>query len=125
MSKKKNIIFIIFIVIVLPLIVWGVSILKCEILTSFYGDEFVNQEKISNTIGKTEYLKVLEYSDSSARVYYISHDFLSGEVFTFINENEEWFVDEWEKTIWSKHGSADDFIWPYIIDTLRYSLNIK
>ena len=34
------------------------------------------------------------------------------DLFTFVLKDEHWTLDKWS-TIWSKTGSADDFIWPY------------
>lgn len=125
MSKKAKIILsVLIIIIILPLAVWGVSLLKCEILTSLHGEEFTEVYRENTMMGDIEYLKVLDYSDSSARVYYVSHDYLSGDVLTFSNENGEWKYESWERTVWSKTGSADGFLWPYITDTLVHSLKM-
>ena len=80
MSKEIKIILsvltaILTAILVLPFAIWGVSVLRCEILTNSCGDEFAEGYKQCNMIGDIEYLKVLDYSDSSARVYYVSEDY--------------------------------------------------
>lgn len=124
MSKKiKIILSVLTAILVLPFAIWGVSVLRCEILTNSCGDEFAEGYKQCNMIGDIEYLKVLDYSDSSARVYYVSEDYFSGNVFTFTEENGVWKMEKWE-TVWSKYGSADGFLWPYITDSLIHSYKI-
>ena len=87
--------------------------IKAEVLTLKYGDEFEGLQKQTNMLGELEYLKVLSYSSDTAEVLYITD---SGDLrclLTFAREpNDEWEVSEW-KTIWSKSGSADEFMWPF------------
>ena len=110
----KKICFRIFLAfIVLFMLIWGIAILKCEILTYKYGYQFNTIYQENTMIGEIEYFKVLEYSDTYARVYYVSKN--SGNVLTFSKKSGEWKYDKWEQTVWSKTGSADDFIWPYIL----------
>lgn len=96
------------------LIIWFSSFIKCELLTSFYGEYFNSIYKENTMFGDIEYLKVLKYSNKTARVYYVSHDYLSGDILVFSKKNGEWEYDYWEKTVWAKYGSADGFVWPYI-----------
>ena len=95
------------------LIIWGSSILKCEILTYRYGNQFSTIYRENTMIGDIDYLKILNYSDSEAQVYYVSENRSGGDVLIFCKENNEWKTISW-KTIWSKTGSADGFVWPYI-----------
>ncbi len=63
-------------------------------------------------ITESDYFRVLEYSDSYAKVYYVNRD-LTGELLGFEKENGEWVYTEW-RTIWSAcGGSASEVIWPY------------
>ena len=59
-----------------------------------------------------EYFKILDYSETTATVYYVSENMSGGNVLEFVKQNEEWVYSNWE-TIWSKTGSASDIIWPY------------
>ena len=110
MNKKIFIIFLI-IAIAIPCFIWGDAIIKCEILTKQFGEEFMGLEQSVDMMSKAKTLKVLEYSMYLARVYYKNEEV--GNVFQFKKENGEWLVEYWN-TIWSKSGSAEGFIWPYI-----------
>lgn len=96
-------------VIICIFILWFFPYMKYELLTWKNGAEFSGLQKTTNMIGDVDYLKVLDYSVDSARVYYVGE---SGNILTFIQNNERWELVSW-KTIWSKSGSADNFIWPY------------
>jgi len=96
------------------LLFWGGSIAKCEILTYLHGKEFETLYKANNMIGEQKYLKVLNYSDTSARIYYVSVNGYGGDILTFVKKGDIWVYDKWERTVWSKSGSADGFIWPYL-----------
>jgi hypothetical protein len=69
------------------------------------------EESTTNMMSKSKTIKVLEYSTISSRVYYKNS--YSGNVLKFIKKDDKWVLDKWEKTVWSKMGSADDFMWPY------------
>lgn len=111
----KKILITILIICISPfLIIWGSSILKCEILTYRYGNQFSTIYRENTMIGNIDYLKVLNYSDSEAQVYYVSENRSGGNILSFVQQNNIWKYDKWERTVWSKTGSADGFIWPYI-----------
>lgn len=110
--KKKRIIIILIIIISFFVLFWLGSFIKCEILTARHGQEFSELYKLTNMIDKIDYLKVMEYSEDNARVYYVTEN-LFGNMISFVKYNNNWDMVNWE-TIWSKSGSADGFIWPYI-----------
>ena len=86
-----------------------VPYIKVEILTLLHGQEFSGLEQQT----KSEYFKVFAYDrEHLAQVYYVEKNHSSGNLFTFIKEDEEWKLYQWD-TIWSLSGSADDIIWPF------------
>ena len=87
------------------------SIAYCEILTSLYGKEFDGLEVETNMLQEADFLKVLDYSKTNARVFYKNS--YNSNVLEFENHNGIWKIKRWD-TIWSKEGSADKFLWPYI-----------
>ncbi len=91
---------------------WAGSIIRCEILTSRYGQQFEGLYEQTHMIDEVDYWKVMEYSDSAARVYYVTKQ-VYGNIITFEKQNGQWQMKVWE-CVWSHYGSADDFIWPYI-----------
>lgn len=111
MKKFKKLIIVLSPLLIF-LLIWGVSLAKCEILTMMHRNEFNEAYKSNTMLGETEYCKVIDYSEDRARVYYVSSNCSGGDVLTFTKENGEWKYENWD-TIWSTTGSADDFIWPY------------
>lgn len=110
MKKLK---IIIISIIVCFLLFWGGSIVRCEVLTYLHGKEFETLYKANTMIIKPDYLKLLNYSDSSARVYYVTkHEY--GNIMTFEKQDNQWVFNKWESTVWSSSGSADGFVWPYV-----------
>ena len=94
------------------LVFWGASLLRCEILTLMHGEEFKEAYKQNTMIGDIEYLKVLEYSETSAKVYIVTINHSSGNILTFSKVNNEWIYSKWE-VVWSDMGSASGVVWPY------------
>ena len=94
-------------------IIWIVALLKCELLTLFHGKEFETIYKENTMMGNIDYLKVLEYSEQHARVYYVSQNRSAGDILCFVKQGTRWKYDYWERTVWSATGSASEVIWPY------------
>ena len=111
---KKFLISSIIGIIILFFVVWSVAILKCEILTYKYGNQFKTIYKENTMMGEIDFLKVLNYSNDTARVYFVSKNRVAGDILIFLKENDKWKYSKWERTVWSKSGSADGFMWPYI-----------
>lgn len=109
MKKVFRIRIILIIFIIGLMIFWIGSILKCEILTVSLKEQLIN---LDDGWAKNGKFKVLNLGDDYALVYWSCE--YSGSTFSYIKENGEWKFNRCEKTIWSKHGSADGFIWPYI-----------
>lgn len=95
-------------------IFWFSSLVKYEYLTVCYGDQFTNAYSEHTMLATPDYLKVLSYTDSSAKVYYVKRG-AGGNILTFVRSDNqsEWQFAEWI-TVWSETGSASDFVWPYI-----------
>ena len=96
------------------LLYWGGSILKCEILTALYGRQFEGLQQQTNMLGEAEYLKVLNHSDTEARIYYVGLDRSWGTTLRLRREEGKWLLSKWEEVVWSSSGSADECMWPYI-----------
>lgn len=95
------------------LIVWGVSLARCEILTFIHGAEFTDLYETNTMLGEQEYLKILEYSDEYAKIYYVGTDNSMGNILSFVKNGEHWDYYRWERCVWSTSGNADGIIWPY------------
>ena len=112
MSKLKSKKFWTIIIILLILSPWLVSLIKCNVLTLLHGSEFKGRELETNMLAESDYLRVLEYSENNAKVYYVDRDGV-GSVLTFNKADDEWVFESWD-TLWSAAGgNADNVIWPY------------
>jgi hypothetical protein len=113
---KKRIIIAVLMIPCIFILIWLGAIVKCEIRTYLHGDEFTDGWKDTNMLAGSDYLKVLAYSDTAARIYYVN-DGLGGDIIKFVKKDSKWEIDEWERTVWAKGGSADEFMWPYLLDS--------
>lgn len=112
MKKSRYITFGILVIVLAFLLFWIGSIIFCEFTTLLHGDEFNDAMSEIRNVMNVDMLKVISYSNQSAKVYLYSNS--GGVLVSFIkNSDGLWEEDEWEKS-WSTTGSADDFIWPYI-----------
>lgn len=109
---KKRLKIILLVCICVPILFWLASLLKCEILTHLHYDEFATAYQEDTMLGEMEYFKVLDYSEETARVYYVSKDMYAASVLVFSKVGDQWKKSRWE-TIWSTSGSASETIWPY------------
>lgn len=110
--KKKYVKYFVLGLVVIFLLVWGVSILHCEILTRKYKMEFDKACTEIQAVIKVEDLKVIKYSEHYAEIYYTSPH--GGALVSYVRQaGTAWTMQEW-KAAWSDSGSADDIIWPYI-----------
>lgn len=109
---KKYILRGAIIILLAFLVFWFGSIAFCEVTTMLHGDEFLAAMDEITPIMNVEKLKVVNYSDQTAKVYFYSG---SGGALVVYRKTTDgiWAQEGWEKT-WSKTGSADDYIWPYI-----------
>lgn len=113
MGRKKIIVLCISAACGLPLLLWSMSLIKCELLTYAHHDEF-KDAYLQDTMlpEKIASFKILHYSDSCASVYYVGEKHSGGDVIEFEWKNGKWCVEHW-KTVWSGSGSASGVIWPY------------
>lgn len=93
--------------------VWTVSLIKCEIITKQHYDEFSQAYRQNTMINQAEidFFKVLDCSENSAEVYYVSRDSF-GCVLNFEKSGDEWLQSSWS-TVWSSTGSASGAVFPY------------
>ena len=101
------------IIILAVLAFWLFSILWVEAQTAIHMDEFNYPDDIASMSGDVDYLKVLKYSDY-ALVYFVSGDHSVGNTAQFRYINNQWEFYKWNDTVWSKTGSAEGFVWPYL-----------
>ena len=112
MKKIARLCLILFII----LEPWIVTLIHCEILSAKYYDESLLEACNTNGMVEVDTIKILDYKPFSyCKVYGKSTD--TGNIFILLydheNDDTEWEVVHWD-TVWSKSGSADGFVWPYI-----------
>ena len=110
--KKKVTLIIVIVAIMIPVAFWTSALIKCEILTHKYHDDFAQAYTQNTMLGEMEYFKVLSCDGNIAEVYYVSRGMTDANVLTFKNNNGIWQEISWE-TIWSTSGSASEVIYPY------------
>ena len=110
--KRKRLLIIIIAVISVPILIWILSLVKCEILTQKYYDDFEYAYAQNSMLGEMEYFKVLRCDDNSADVYYVSKGMTGANALSYENINGTWKETSWN-TIWSTTGSASGVIYPY------------
>lgn len=111
--KKRTIILVIAIALSVVLgIVLSIPTLKCEILTLQHGTEFESHKSDWDWGG--DCLKVIEYDDESAEVYFYSTEEGGlGSLVSFVKEENIWTFESWD-TLWSDGGgNADDVLPQY------------
>lgn len=107
---KKKIKYLTFSIFICFVLFWIGSIIKCEVVTALYGKEFQHFEVLS----MAESFKILEYDKDYAKIYFITRNRESGSIHSYIKVDGEWTFNKWEDGGWSRQGSADGFVWPYI-----------
>lgn len=114
MKKRSEFLIVISVIILVPVIIWLSSLLKCEVLTKKYYSDFSETYKQNSMLSdvEMEYFKVLSVSDETADVYYIEKDMTAGIVLTFEKQNGSWVETNWH-TVWAVSGSASETIYPY------------
>ena len=93
-------------------LIWVASLIKCEILTHTYFTDFEFAYTQNTMLGDMEYFKVLSCNGEVASVYYVENDMSMAHVLTFENTDGTWMETGWE-VIWSTSGSASQVIYPY------------
>lgn len=112
-GKVKHSLLIVFFILVLVVAFWGISFIRCEIMTHLHYDEFTKAYQQNAMLSdKMETFKILDYSDNAATVYYIGEGYSGGDVLEFEWQDGAWHESGW-RTIWSASGSASEVIWPY------------
>lgn len=86
-------------------LLWASTLIKCEILTQKYYDDFKQAYTQNTMLGEMEYFKVLSCDENTAEVYYVGKGMTDANVLSFENNNGVWQEISW-KTIWSASGSA-------------------
>lgn len=112
-QRKCITIRVLILTVVIALLFWIGSLIKCEVLTNRYEIEFQELYKDNTMLNGIDSLKVLGYASDTTRIYYVANNRSSGNILVFNKENDRWSCTSWE-TVWSKSGSADGFVWPYI-----------
>ncbi len=101
------------------LIFWGASLIKCEILTEMKRE--VVEEYLASEEGKrmldceVEYFKVLSVNKHFLRVYCITEDNDFGEIAILETQYDGWEYYHKGKCVLLTdfRESADNFVWPY------------
>ena len=119
--KAKRIIGVLVFVAVIFLVIWGASLLKCEILSNKYGGELFDAYKglqyFEYWLDGYSEAKVIscDADKGEARVYYVVKDGerRSGILVSYMKEEDGWNPVGEVQSLWATGGTADKTIWPY------------
>lgn len=112
MKKRKIAVWILVICFAVVVLIQGNALIKCEILTNKYYEDFEFAYKDNTMLGEMESFKVLNCDGQTAEVYYIEDGKTVAHVLSFENVDGSWQETSWS-CIWSTSGSASEVIWPY------------
>lgn len=113
MRGRKSVFYGVLVILALCIACWCAGLIRCEVLTYLHYDEFKEAYKQNTMLPDTmASFKVLDYSDVSARVYYLGEGHSGGDILEFELHNGIWQESHW-KTVWSSSGSASGIVWPY------------
>lgn len=116
MKKIKIIVLVILASIIL---FWIIALLRCEILTLRYEEQFKEAYMQTGMISSIVDMKVLDFEDESASIYYICEGGTWSSRVEFVRNASGWQMTSWD-CIWSRFGSANNVVWPYIWHNLQY-----
>jgi len=109
MGKRFTAGLIIVVVLVIALVA---PYIKNEYLTARYGDQFEELYKQTTMIERVDYLKVMEYTPTHAKICYVT----KGENINVIEfskiGSDDWQISAW-RCMWSSTGSAGEFMYPF------------
>ena len=115
MRLKPIIKFAVLVILVALLLIWMVDLVKCEYLSFRYSEQFESLYLEYTMFRTPKYIKVIDYTDTEATVYYISPKFGGNLVYYKRKDvKSAWEFANW-KTVWSSSGSADGIVWPYMM----------
>lgn len=80
MKKNKKLLVIFGIIITLLIVCLFIPYFVANNLTKRYGAEFLNLYSENGFYSNVEYLKVLQYRDKKANIYYLNNDRLKEEL---------------------------------------------
>ncbi len=122
--KKKWILIplaVVLAIVLLALGVWGVSLLRCELLTDKHLPALTEAgviENLENQAGELAVVKVLNRDDDSCTIYCVTDKLPRGNKILFEKQGESWVAVEWT-VVWSYDGVAKNYVLPYWWHTLR------
>ena len=105
--KKTVLLFLLIII-----LIWLVGIVKCEIFTMLYSNDFKGKTVEDVNLGNS--LKILNYSYEYAEVYYRGD--LSYYLVTFYKADGKWLDASFRIVRNEKDKYTKIFIWPYFWD---------
>lgn len=108
-------------IILLALAVWGVSLLRCELLTDKHLPTLTEAgviERLESQAGELGEVKVLNYDDDSFELYCVTDKLPRGNKILFEKQGENWVAVEWT-VVWSYDGAAKNYVLPYWWHTFK------
>lgn len=104
-------------------VTWLVPVCVNGFLTIRHGDEFKDGYSSVGLFRKCNFMRVVNYNDETAEVYYAFDGYQSGNIFRFVrDEYGGWRLDGWE-VVWTYGTDGGNRVyWPYFWQRLFTSL---
>lgn len=122
-ATKRIIVCILALVVIIPVLIWGGTLIKNSILTTIHKDEIKNLQFVESEepLPHFDWYRITSYSDSTIKIYYVNtygNDMdgeykVGGEIVISKMQDGWHHTDLAESVLWSGSGSADNYIWPY------------
>ena len=123
MYTKKIVIWICVLILIIPCLVWGGSLVKNYIVTASHKEEIesMNFVKDEESLPELDWYRIISYSEEEIEIYFVNiqgkgtdREYKIGGKMLCYKTPEGWRHSYLEESVlWSKAGSADDYIWPY------------
>ena len=105
LNIKRTVVIVLLVLLILPY-------LFVEINTVLYKDEFEQLYTQAWEITDDNYCKVFYKRKNKSKVFYATDTSTFMCYFVWENADEEWALDKCD-VLWSEHGSASDFSFPF------------
>ena len=122
-NAKRSLIYTLVLILIILVFVWCGALVKNVVLTAICKDKIENMQFIESgePLPKFDWYRVTSYSDSTIEIYFVNthakgtdREYNIGGKIIFCKTLNGWdHTDMVQSILWSRAGSADNYIWPY------------
>ena len=122
-NTKKIIVSILALIFIIPVLIWGGALVKNSMITAIYKDKVENIQFVEyeEPLPEFDWYRITSYSDVNIEIYFVNtlgkgtdSEYKIGGKMILSKSPIGWHhTDMAESVLWSKAGSADNYVWPY------------